>query len=86
MNSGIEIKQRLVQDTQQGLYPHHLLPKFRAALGKAWFDLAWYYYQQRDRRKALEALRSSALTDFNIGTFKLFWRLIQPRFGSQPLK
>lgn len=82
MKSGIEIKQRLVHDTRHGRHPHHLLPKFRAALGKAWFDLAWHHYQQRDRRKAFDALRCSALTDFNIGTLKLLWRLIQPRLGA----
>lgn len=84
MKSGIEIKQRLVHDTRHGRYPHHhLLPKFRAALGKAWFDLAWHHYQQQDRRKALDALRCSALTNFKIGTLKLLWRLIQPRLGAK---
>ncbi|MCL5059541.1 MAG: glycosyltransferase [Candidatus Thermoplasmatota archaeon] len=84
IKSGIDIKQRLVQGAQNGIYPSYLLPRFRAALGKAWFDLAWHHHQQRNRREALGALARSAPMDFNIGTLKLLWRLMQPRLGRQP--
>ena len=81
MKSGIEIKQRLVHGTRQGLYPYHLLPMFRAALSKAWFDLAWHYYQQQHRRKAFVALWQSERRQFSLGNLRLLARLIWPAGG-----
>ena len=86
LRSAIDIKQRLFLEAQGGRYPRYLVPKFRDALGSAWFNLAWHHYQQGARGEALRALRSSALMRMHARTFKLLWRLIQPPRGTSQSK
>lgn len=76
--SGIEIKDRFLADTRRGRYPRHLIPKFRKAAARAWFDLAWHHYQQHDRRRAIGALWSSLLRQFSLSHLKLLVRLVLP--------
>lgn len=81
MESGIEIKERFLQDTRHGRHPRHLTPKFKRAASKAWFDLAWHYYQKRHRSKAFVALWQSELRQFSLGNLRLLARLIWPTDG-----
>lgn len=78
LTSGIEIKDRFLLDTRRGLHPQHLMPKFRRAAAMAWFDLAWYHYQQKNRRKAFGALWASELRQFCLPNLKLLVRLMLP--------
>lgn len=81
MESGIEIKERFLQETRHGRHPRHLAPKFRRAASKAWFDLAWHYYQQQHRRKAFVALWQSERRQFSLGNLRLLARLVWPAGG-----
>lgn len=76
--SSIEIKDRFLQDTRRGLYPQHLMPQFRKAAARAWFDLAWHHYQQHSRRRAFGALWASELRQFSLPHLKLLARLMLP--------
>ena len=76
--SGIDIKDRFLQDTRRGRYPQHLTPKFRKAAARAWFDLAWHHYQQHNHRRAIGALWVSELRQFSLWHLKLLVRLALP--------
>jgi glycosyltransferase involved in cell wall biosynthesis len=78
MKSDIKTKERFLQDSLQGRYPRDLAPKFRHAASKAWFDLAWNYYQRQERGKAWDALWRSELRQFRLANLKLLPRLLWP--------
>lgn len=78
MKSCIEIKERLLRDALQGHYPHHPLYKFQRAASRSWFDLAWHYYQQRQRRKSFSALCRSEFRQFSFDNLRLLARLLWP--------
>lgn len=77
LDSGIEIKDRFLQDSLHGQHPQYA-EKFRDAAAQAWFDLAWHHYQQKERVKALAALVQSERRKFNLRNLKLLARLILP--------
>lgn len=79
LESGIEIKERLLEDARSGRYSRKLMPTFRAAASKAWFDLAWHYYQQGEPRKALGALWRSEMQAVNLANLRLLLRLLRFR-------
>ncbi len=76
LDSGIEIKERFLRNAQSGLYPDHLIPILTNAAAKAWFDLAWHHYSQRNRCKAVNALWFSERRQFNMPNLKLLVRLL----------
>lgn len=59
MHSGIEIKDRLLHQSYSGQNQQYRRI-FRRAAATAWFELAWHYYQQRNRLQATQALFHSA--------------------------
>lgn len=81
LDSGAEIKDRFLKDARSGRYPQHLIPRLKKAAAKAWFDLAWHHYNQRNHRKAFNALWVSELRQVNIQNLKLLVRLLFSSLG-----
>ncbi len=81
LDSGAEIKDRFLKDARSGRYPQHLIPRLKKAAAKAWFDLAWHHYNQRNHRKAFNALWVSELRQVNIQNMKLLVRLLFSSLG-----
>jgi len=77
MNSGIEIKERLLRETKGGRYTK-FAALFRRAAAEAWFNLAWHHYQQENRSQAIPALLRSMSRKFMPSQLKLLARLILP--------
>jgi len=77
LNSGIEIKERLLQDARSGRYPQHHIPTLKKAVSKAWFDLAWHHCHQQNKSKAVAALCFSELRQFSLSNLKLFARILR---------
>lgn len=77
MNSGIEMKERLLRESKGGRYTK-FAPLFRRAAAEAWFNLAWYHYQQENRSQAIPALLRSMSKQFMPTQVKLLARLILP--------
>jgi glycosyltransferase involved in cell wall biosynthesis len=77
LQSGIAIKDRLWQQSRGGRHPQYR-DVFRRAAADGWFNLAWHYYQQRDRSQAIPALLQSARRHFRLSQLKLLARLALP--------
>jgi hypothetical protein len=77
LQSGIEIKDRLWQQSRTGQHPQHR-DLFRHAAADSWFNLAWHQYQHGNRSMAISALLRSARRHFRPAHIKLFVKLILP--------
>jgi len=77
MNSGIEIKERLLRQTSEGRHTK-FAPLFRRAAAAAWFNLAWHYYQHGNRLQAIPALFRSMTRQLMPSQLKLLARLALP--------
>lgn len=82
MNSGIEIKDRLLRQARVGRSTK-LVPLFRRAAAEAWFNLAWHHYQHGNRLQALPALFRSMSRQFMPSQLKLLARLALPNNANQ---
>ena len=82
MNSGIEIKERLLRQTRERRYTK-FVPLFRRAAAEAWFNLAWHHYQHGNRSQALAALLKSMTRQLMPSQLKLLARLALPRNAKQ---
>ena len=82
MNSGIEIKDRLLQQAKGGRSAK-FAPLFRRAAAEAWFNLAWHHYQLGSRLQAIRALFRSMLRQFMPSQLKLLARLVLPNSAKQ---
>ena len=82
MNSGIEIKDRLLQQAKGGRSTK-FAPLFRRAAAEAWFNLAWHHYQLGSRLQAIRALFRSMSRQFMPSQLKLLARLVLPNSAKQ---
>lgn len=82
MNSGIEIKDRLLRQAK-GARNTKFAPLFRRAAAKAWFNLAWYYYQRGNRSQAMLALFRSMSRQFMSSQLRLLAKLALPNNAKQ---
>lgn len=77
LRSGIGIKDRLWLQSSIGRHSEYR-NAFRRAAADGWFNLAWHYYQQGNRSKAVPALLQSARRRFSLAQLKLLARLTLP--------
>jgi glycosyltransferase involved in cell wall biosynthesis len=77
LESNVEIKDRLWQQSHAGRHPDYR-DAFRRSAADGWFDLAWHYYQQGNRSPALHALTQSARRQLRLDQLKLLVRLMLP--------
>lgn len=82
MNSGIEIKDRLLRQARGGRSTK-FAPLFRRAAAEAWFNLAWHHYQHGNRLQAVPALFRSMSRQFMPSQLKLLARLALPNNTKQ---
>jgi len=82
MNSGIEIKDRLLRQAKDG-HSTKFAPLFRRAAAEAWFNLAWHHYQLGNRLQAMPALFRSMSRQFMPSQLKLLARLALPNNAKQ---
>lgn len=75
LQSGIDIKTRLLKHPQTGQFPQRRA-LFRRAAADAWFDLAWHQYQQGRSRLAWRPLLRSARLQLGLRHAKLLARLL----------
>lgn len=81
--SGGEMMERYLHEARAGCYPPTTVSKFRHATAKAWFDLAWYHYRNREDRKAAEALLRSERLTLSLPRLRLLIRLMLPTVFSR---
>lgn len=82
INSGIEIKDRLLRQARGGRSTK-FAPLFRRAAAEAWFNLAWHHYQHGHRLQAMPALFRSMSRQFMPSQPKLLARLALPNNAKQ---
>lgn len=82
MNSGVEIKERLLRQAKSGRHAK-FTPLFRRAAAEAWFNLAWHHYQHGNRSLATSVLFKSMKRHLMPSQFRLFARLALPNNAKQ---
>ncbi len=82
MDSGIEIKDRLLRQAKEGRSAK-FAPLFRLAAAEAWFNLAWHHYKHGNRLRAMSALIRSILRQIMPCQLKLLARLALPNNANQ---
>ena len=78
LQSNVEIKDQLSQGSKFRNDAIHRAARFRTAAAQAWFDLAWYHYQQGNGLAAAVALWQSERRQFSLSRLKLVVRLLMP--------